>query len=593
VSGSAISNMAIKSSLLASGAYVPVVIDGDPTNYRFDLAAGLAGVSRIVTPQLYGAVADGVTDDSAAFVAAIAALKASAINTVGNTKASGRLFVPAGYYYMGTTTLDITHTLIIEGEGTGFDGAQPSRLRWAAGTTGIRVQRFNTSGAGTVDGPHFGGDGTIIRGLYFQGAYSGTEAEAHAIHLKARATVENCLIIDFQGDGIYANATAGSGGAIEGNANNCRILDNTILRCRNGLFIDGADTNIWEVRGNDTSQHRRWGVYDSSFLGNQYFAHHASGNGVTVGSIPTMVINSGNQYCARKGGTWTNAPSGTSADTADWYYMGAGVANAGLNIGAWSGAVTYRDGGSYRADGEGNSYGVFMVYAELGQGYAQIDGPAQVWGAIKGQVKGVGTTNGSSTGLYSSNGFSTDGNVKALGNFSEFGPQTGALDGVVRFYNTNSRSDLFFYQSGTLRGFCSTVGTTMAIGSQTGQTDLYAVAAVVCSVKSTGFGYVTGVGGAVTQATSRTTGVTLNKVCGQVTLFSAAGTATWQTFTVTNSNVAATDVIRLNQASGTDKYMLHVTKVQAGSFDISFATTGGTTTEQPVFNFSVMKASAS
>jgi hypothetical protein len=38
--------------------------------------------------------------------------------------------------------------------------------------------------------------------------------------------------------------------------------------------------------------------------------------------------------------------------------------------------------------------------------------------------------------------------------------------------------------------------------------------------------------------------------------------------------------------------MIHVTAVGAGTFDISFATTGGTTTEQPVFNFAVLKAVA-
>lgn len=105
-----------------------------------------------------------------------------------------------------------------------------------------------------------------------------------------------------------------------------------------------------------------------------------------------------------------------------------------------------------------------------------------------------------------------------------------------------------------------------------------------------GMGYGTGSGGAVTQATSRTTGVTLNKTNGAITLVSAAGTATWQSFTVTNSTVAATDVIRVCQKSGTDLYMIHVTAVAAGSFRISFATTGGTTTEQPVFNFAVVKA---
>jgi hypothetical protein len=105
-----------------------------------------------------------------------------------------------------------------------------------------------------------------------------------------------------------------------------------------------------------------------------------------------------------------------------------------------------------------------------------------------------------------------------------------------------------------------------------------------------GLGYGTGSGGAVTQATSRTTGVTLNKTNGAITLVSAAGTTTWQSFTVTNSTVAATDTVIVNQKSGTDLYMIHVTNVAAGSFQITFATTGGTTTEQPVFNFSIIKA---
>lgn len=112
----------------------------------------------------------------------------------------------------------------------------------------------------------------------------------------------------------------------------------------------------------------------------------------------------------------------------------------------------------------------------------------------------------------------------------------------------------------------------------------------VLVIATGGLGYGTGSGGAVTQITSRTTGVTLNKTNGAITLVSAAGSATWQSFTVTNSTVAATDTIIANQKSGTDLYMISVTAVAAGSFRISFATTGGTTTEQPVFNFAVIKA---
>ena len=104
-----------------------------------------------------------------------------------------------------------------------------------------------------------------------------------------------------------------------------------------------------------------------------------------------------------------------------------------------------------------------------------------------------------------------------------------------------------------------------------------------------GVGYGTGAGGAVTQATSRTTGVTLNTASGDITLVSAAGSTTWQTFTVTDSAVAATDTIHVVQKSGTDKYQIAVTNVAAGSFQITFATTGGTTTEKPVFHFNVIK----
>jgi hypothetical protein len=112
----------------------------------------------------------------------------------------------------------------------------------------------------------------------------------------------------------------------------------------------------------------------------------------------------------------------------------------------------------------------------------------------------------------------------------------------------------------------------------------------VLNTSTGGLGYGTGSGGAVTQITSRTTGVTLNKTNGAITLFSAAGSATWASFTVTNSTVAATDVIEVCAKSGTNLYLVSVTAVAAGSFQISFATTGGTATDAPVFNFAICKA---
>lgn len=139
-------------------------------------------------------------------------------------------------------------------------------------------------------------------------------------------------------------------------------------------------------------------------------------------------------------------------------------------------------------------------------------------------------------------------------------------------------------------------GTITLGGTSTGNivaTRAIAGALGITSAGATaGIGYATGAGGAVTQITSRTTGVTINKVSGAITLVSAAGSTTPASFTVTNSAVAATDVVLVSQKSGTDKYDVSVSAVGAGSFEITFNTKSGTTTESPVFNFVVIKAVA-
>jgi hypothetical protein len=167
--------------------------------------------------------------------------------------------------------------------------------------------------------------------------------------------------------------------------------------------------------------------------------------------------------------------------------------------------------------------------------------------------------------------------------------------GVATFLTTPSSANLLAAltdETGTGANVFANTPTlvTPNIGAATG-TSLTATGTIV-STGTAGVGYATGAGGTVTQITSRTTGVTLNKTTGAITLFSAAGSTTAATFTVTNSTVAATDVIILNQKSGTDLYDLMVTAVAAGSFNITFRTTGGTTTETPVFNFAVIKAVA-
>ena len=110
-----------------------------------------------------------------------------------------------------------------------------------------------------------------------------------------------------------------------------------------------------------------------------------------------------------------------------------------------------------------------------------------------------------------------------------------------------------------------------------------------------GIGYSTGAGGTVTQSTSRTTGVTLNKPSGQITLFSqalAAGAA--NTFVLTNSTIAANDFILLNHFSGgTLGNYVFAANTSAGQANVTVRGITTVTAEAPVIQYVIIKGTTS
>lgn len=114
------------------------------------------------------------------------------------------------------------------------------------------------------------------------------------------------------------------------------------------------------------------------------------------------------------------------------------------------------------------------------------------------------------------------------------------------------------------------------------------------NITTSAFGYGTGAGGAVTQATSKATGVTLNKLCGAITMHNAALAAAAEvSFTVTNSTVGARDVIIVNHAqAGTGgAYSVEANTIAAGSFRITVGNwSAGSLGEAIVLNYAVIKA---
>ena len=104
-------------------------------------------------------------------------------------------------------------------------------------------------------------------------------------------------------------------------------------------------------------------------------------------------------------------------------------------------------------------------------------------------------------------------------------------------------------------------------------------------------------GGTVTQATNKGTGVTLNTESGQITMNDAALAAAAEvSFTVTNSKVAATDVVvACHGSAGTaGAYIVSANSIAAGSFKITVSNvSGGSLSEAIVINFVALKGASS
>lgn len=104
-------------------------------------------------------------------------------------------------------------------------------------------------------------------------------------------------------------------------------------------------------------------------------------------------------------------------------------------------------------------------------------------------------------------------------------------------------------------------------------------------------------GGTVTQATNKTTGVTLNTHTGQITMNGAAlAAAAEATFTVTNSVVEAQSIVLVHHGSaGTSgAYLAQCTAVASGSFDITVSNvSAGSLSEAIVLHFAVLHGAAS
>ena len=137
----------------------------------------------------------------------------------------------------------------------------------------------------------------------------------------------------------------------------------------------------------------------------------------------------------------------------------------------------------------------------------------------------------------------------------------------------------------------SPVLTTPSLGTATA-TKITSTSDILISATGK-LGYTTGSAGAVTQATSKSTGVTLDKTNGQITLNGAALAAdTTVSFTLSSIYIGANDVLILNHinAGTAGSYLLNA-QASPGSAVINVRNiTTGSLSEAIVIAFAVIKA---
>ena len=105
-------------------------------------------------------------------------------------------------------------------------------------------------------------------------------------------------------------------------------------------------------------------------------------------------------------------------------------------------------------------------------------------------------------------------------------------------------------------------------------------------------GYTTAAQGSVTQATSKSTAVTLNKSAGVITMNAAALAAnTAVSFTLNNTFISANDIVITNISAGgtAAAYTTYVSSMTTGSAVITLRNmTGGSLSEAVVINFALI-----
>jgi len=141
-----------------------------------------------------------------------------------------------------------------------------------------------------------------------------------------------------------------------------------------------------------------------------------------------------------------------------------------------------------------------------------------------------------------------------------------------------------------LLGWVVKMGDTKSIGIAYRDQDIEGASSIQSDAI---LGYTAAAQGSVTQATSKSTAVTLNKSAGRITMNNASlATTTNATFTLNNNLISANDTVILTISGGQTtpgSYNVFANSLGTGTVSITLRNiSGGTLSEAIVINFAII-----
>lgn len=523
-----------------------------------------------------GAVADGTTDDKAAIQAALDLVKALGFQHLHFPGS------PTAYKITGSLTYDIS------GIGSGrFDkrlkitGDGPAST--AISMTGVADEAFEYIGANPSVESSFSISGLRITGNNTVGS-TGLKltkvAFASTDHLIIEAFDYNLDCTDVEQTqfsnsnfrwglhGVRFNASGGTTSPNSLNFFNCAIANNSTY---GALFTNANAVNFVggsvQYNGSSTGDSGHWGIKFSE-AGDGYGTVNFIGTAIegNTGLSDFIADQSTNVAVFNFVGNGFVRPNSSSYSTNFIALLGTAAIVVTIS------GNTFRGYGTYSANAARPYFALTNTSAQVFDRGDNVYGSATEqpsWaGKARVPVSMVVGAGGSPIGTFAVH-TDTDKNLYVANNFT--------LSSGIAFGSINDANN-------SLQGMEFRAGEILFTAAS--------------GIRSSGgaLGYKAGAGGAVTQATSKSTGVTLSKATGQITMNGAAlAAATIVSFTLTNTQIAAGDVLILNHVSGgtPGAYTINA-QCGAGSATINVRNnTAGSLSEAIVIGFALIKAVAS